>query len=204
MARRPALQFKIVLEDTNPPIWRRIQVSDLYSFWDLHVAIQDAMGWQDCHLHHFITHNPSTGAKEYIGIPEECYGEDGFGDFETLPGWDLKIRDYFKEPNVSMEYEYDFGDGWMHTIEFEGPVEKESKAKYPRCIGGERACPPEDVGGVSGYEHFCIALRDPQDEMHQTYLDWSGGHDPEDFDCNEVRFDNPSIRFDYAFSRRGM
>lgn len=49
MAARKVFQFKITLLGVEPVVWRRIQISDLCSFWDLHVAIQDAMGWLDYH-----------------------------------------------------------------------------------------------------------------------------------------------------------
>ena len=68
-------QFKISLDNISPSVWRRIQVPETYTFWDLHVAIQDSMGWLDYHLHQFETKNPKTGAKEIIGIPEEIYDD---------------------------------------------------------------------------------------------------------------------------------
>lgn len=82
-------QFKITLKDIEPPIWRRIQVPETYSFWDLHVAIQDAMGWKDSHFHEFAFFNPESGLLERIGIPdEECEGE-------VLPAWEKEIAHYF-------------------------------------------------------------------------------------------------------------
>ena len=65
------LQFKISLMDSKPLIWRRIQVLDSYSFYDLHVAIQDAMGWKDYHFHQFIIYkgDKRTTQPTYIGIP---------------------------------------------------------------------------------------------------------------------------------------
>jgi len=78
-------QFKITLKGTKPPIWRRIQVPETYSFWDLHVAIQDAMGWEDYHLHEFTFVLPKTGIKVRIGLPME----DDFGE-TILPDWDQK------------------------------------------------------------------------------------------------------------------
>lgn len=82
-------QFKIALEGISPPIWRRIQVPETYTFWDLHVAIQDAMGWLDYHLHEFEVPVPSTGTKVKIGIPDEEFGR------QILPGWGEKITQYF-------------------------------------------------------------------------------------------------------------
>ena len=68
-------QFKITLNDTKPPIWRRIQVPETYTFWDFHVAIQDAMGWYDCHLHDFEIGKPRTPDEKHFGIPDPD-GED--------------------------------------------------------------------------------------------------------------------------------
>jgi hypothetical protein len=77
-------QFKITLKGTKPPVWRRIQVPETYSFWDLHVAIQDAMGWSDYHLHLFEMVNPSTGIKMEIGIPDEEFEYQGFPRLSKL------------------------------------------------------------------------------------------------------------------------
>jgi len=85
-------QFKITLKRVKPPIWRRIHVPETYTFWDLHVAIQDVMGWLDCHLHHFEILNPSTSMQEEIGIPDE----DMEWDRSILPGWKQKISDFFQ------------------------------------------------------------------------------------------------------------
>lgn len=189
MSRRLAYQFKITLKDIKPSIWRRIQVSDLYSFWDLHVAIQDAMGGLDYHLHQFITNNPKTGEEERIGIPEAVYSHSITpGETETLPGRHLKIRDYFNMENRFMGYEYDFGDGWEHIIEFEGAVAKDEKARYPRC-----------VGGIHGFEIYLEAISNTNHKEHASYLEWRGPYAPKAFDYKKVRFDNPSQRWKKAF-----
>ncbi len=67
----------------------------------------------------------------------------------------------------SFTYEYDFGDGWEHEILFEGCPEKEPGKQYPMCLEGERACPPEDVGGISGFYDFLEALADPKHKDHE-------------------------------------
>jgi len=104
-------QFKITLKGIKPPIWRRIQVPETYTFWDLHVAIQDAMGWIDYHLHEFELENPSTGLTVNIGSPNEDFGE------EVLPDGGQKIADYFSMENRAADYVYDFGDNWEHKIQ---------------------------------------------------------------------------------------
>ena len=90
MNKRPVYQFKITLLDINPLIWRRVQISDQCTFWDLHVAIQDAMGWQDYHLHEF-TLPISASKNKYVGIP----GEKGEDIHPVVPGWDLKVSDHY-------------------------------------------------------------------------------------------------------------
>lgn len=190
-------QFKITLRHIKPPIWRRIQVPETYTFWDLHVAIQDAMGWSDYHLHMFEIVDPSTGMKIEIGIPEEEFGEYR----GTLAGWRQKIADYFSMENPKADYVYDFGDNWEHNIQLEKILPREKDVDYPRCIKGKRACPPEDCGGVWGYEEFLKAIKDPKHEEHEEMLEWIGGEfDSEHFDVNEVVFDDPDERRKIAFS----
>lgn len=199
MAARQVLQFKITLLEVEPVVWRRIQISDLCSFWDLHVVIQDAMGWQDYHLHDFEVNHSIEKGKQHMGIPDE----DGDYDvFNTLPSWDYKVRDYLVI-NDRILYRYDFGDGWKHHIEYEGLHEKQPAVQYPTCLAGERACPPEDVGGVPGYERFLNAIKTPRHPEHQSLLEWVGGKfDPDKFNPQEVRFDNPNKRWKQAFEKR--
>jgi hypothetical protein len=195
-------QFKITLQEIKPPIWRRIQVPANYSFWDLHVAVQDAMGWLDCHLHAFRIHKKPTDEMIEIGIPG-----DEMDDDKILPGWEIPIRDYFREPGESVPYEYDFGDGWNHAILLEGIFLKETSARYPRCIGGERACPPEDCGSVPGYYHLLKVIGNPKHKEYEDFISWLKGHaknyypyDPEKFEPEKVHFDNPRKRWRIAFS----
>jgi len=190
------LQFKIELAEISPKIWRRIQVPVGYSFWDLHVAIQDSMGWLDYHLHGFKVSDPDTGKNFRVGIPGEYYDE--LDDVEA--GWDLKISKYFISSNQKMTYYYDFGDDWIHQITFEGRMEKEENAKYPKCIGGERSCPPEDCGGPDGYYDMLKIISDPAHEDHEEMIEWLGGsYDPEYFRFENIRFDNPRKRWKKAF-----
>ena len=191
-------QFKISLKEIEPAIWRRIVVPATYSFWDLHVGIQDSMGWLDYHLHVFRIANPETGEINEIGIPDDEPFED---DLVYLPGWELPIADYFTQPGGRADYEYDFGDSWEHEIVLEGILLKEPKMKYPKCIGGARACPPEDCGGVHGYEEMLKIVRSPSHEEHKSMMEWLGGrYDPKAFDPKKVRFDNPKKRWRIAFT----
>jgi len=188
-------QFKITLKGTRPPVWRRIQVPETYTLWDLHVAIQDVMEWDDYYLHLFEMIDPSTAMKVEVGIPEEVYGEWG----ETLPGWKEKIVDWFTMENRKTDYTYDFGDNWEHKIELEKILPREKSVKYPICVKGRRACPPEDCGGIWGYEEFLEAMKDPKHEQHKEMMDWIGGKfDPEHFNPEEVHFDDPDKRLKIA------
>ena len=182
----------------KPPIWRRILVPDDYSFWDLHVAIQDAMGWTDCHLHMFRLKVARAG-EVAIGIPDD----EGFEEIE--PGWETKVSDYLSLTNRKARYDYDFGDGGEHAIELEEIRPKKTRERLPACIGGRRACPPEDCGGPWGYtEKFLPAIRQPDHEEHASMVEWYGRpFDPERFDLDEVVFDSPEDRWKVSFQTPG-
>ncbi len=184
----------------DPLVWRRIQVPESYSFWDLHVAIQDAMGWKDYHLHEFILIESKTGRLKRIGIPDE----DMRDERPSVAGWKVPILRYLTDGTDPVRYRYDFGDDWEHTLEFEEVVPNDGGV-YPRCVGGAGACPPEDVGGTHGYAEFLQAIRDVRHPERDAMLQWAGGSfDPNAFDPKAVRFDNPQERWKIAFaSRRG-
>ena len=190
---RKVFQFKIILLGSDPVIWRKIQISDLCTFWSLHAAVTDAMGWLDYHLHEFIAKNPVTTETEHIGYPDD----EGIL-FEEMPepvaGWKLRVRDYL-DANKTMLYNYDFGDGWEHLIEFEGVFDKIPGIKYPVCLAGENACPPEDVGGLHGYVEFLEAIKNKKHPEYKSYLEWVGGKfTPSKFDAKKVKFTNANTR----------
>ena len=187
-------QFKITLIGSDPLIWRRIAVPEDYSFWDLHVAIQDSMGWQDCHLHAF-----KESEKVDIGIPSE---DDTIDDFKkVLPGWKIKIAEYFKTAGEKMMYEYDFGDGWEHEVLFETISTVDKKIKYPKRLDGANACPPEDCGGIYGYYEMLDILKKARSKRYKEITEWLGDtFKPDHFNCKEVEFDNPSNRLKMMLS----
>ena len=192
--------FKVALKDIMPAIWRRIQVPANYSFWDLHVAIQDAMGWLDYHLHAFRMIDPATGAPCTLGIP---FDDDFMEEFPMLTGWEHAIADYFTPDNMAADYEYDFGDGWQHDVVLEAMLPRESGIRYPICVDGRRACPPEDCGGIGGYADFLKIIGDPTHEEHESMVEWVGGSfDPEHFDASAIAFDHPGKRWRLAFAHR--
>lgn len=195
-------QFKITLLAISPVIWRRIQVPESYTFWDLHVAIQDAMGWLDYHLHVFRFDGAEGRRAIDVGIPDEDNPRDAI-----IPGWTAGIADRFIRPGMFATYEYDFGDGWIHKVLLEGILLAEAKAKYPKCLAGERACPPEDCGGVPGYMSLLKILRNRRHPDYAEYTNWLSGQarknrpfDPTRFDPADVRFMNPKKRLGKAVS----
>jgi hypothetical protein len=102
----------------------------------------------------------------------ENFGEMGYRDSTTTLLSDILPRD---GTPLLLVYEYDFGDGWRHGVAFEGRPPAESKGRYPICLEGEGACPPENVGGVFGYADFLEAIADPVHEEHDELLHWAGG-----------------------------
>ncbi len=180
-------RLRIELEDIEPPIWRRILIPAGASFRDLHAAIQTAMGWEDAHLHRFEVLDPNTGQKVFIGRPLE---DDGWED-NVLPGWQYGIADFISPETPQCRYVYDYGDNWTHRIRLEETFPVEPEKTYPVCLDGERACPPEDVGGPAGYEDLLRILQDPNHGRCKEIRERVGDFDPEHFDPSEVVFTSP-------------
>ena len=198
MKHKIALQFSVELFDIEPTIWRRIEVPSSYSFWDLHVAIQDSMGWLDCHLHEFTIKPRHERKRIAIGLHGDYAALDGL---EVTPGWEVPISLYLDRPGDECLYLYDFGDDWRHRVVLEGMHIQKRGVKYPVCVGGERACPPEDCGGVSGYYRLLEILTDAEHEEYEEMVAWLSGHvtkyspyDPARFECDVMTFDNPRKR----------
>jgi hypothetical protein len=168
---RRLFQFKIILRGAEPVIWRRIQVLD-DTLDKLHEHIQVAMGWSNSHLHHFFIEGRRRGDPELLDDDIEPF--DGCDSTKTLISELLQLD---RAP-VSFEYHYDFGDSWVHDVQFEGSPAPQPGGAYPQCLEGERACPPEDVGGVGGYAEYLGAIADPSHERHREMLDWNGPFSP--------------------------
>ena len=168
-------QFKIILKGIKPPIWRRIQVPEDYTFWGLHMAIQNSMGWYDNHLHEFKAYHPKKGYEHSIGTPCD--------EFNCTASWKEKIKNIISVDNPNSLYIYDFGDSWEHVIQLEKILQAENGKEYPVCIGGKRACPLEDCGGFPGYQE----ILNGESEFMDEYKDL----DPEYFNPEEVHFEDP-------------
>jgi len=173
-------QFKITLLGAKSSIWRRIQVKDC-TLDKLHQHIQTAMGWTNSHLHQFDIDGKRYGDPELLN--------DGFEDFECVDSTETNLGEILPQTKkrFAFMHEYDFGDGWEHEVLFEGSPTVDPKAKYPLCLEGERACPPEDCGGVWGYCDFLEAIKNKNHEQHEEMLEWNGGRfDSETFDPKQV------------------
>lgn len=170
----------------------KFQVPETYTFWDLHVAIQDAMGWYDCHLHDFEIGKSRTPDEKHFGI-SDSHGNDFR---EILAGWKYHIKDIFSlDRNTQAKYWYDFGDDWRHTIKLEKILPAISDISYPRCLDGKRTYSPENCGEVSGYYHFLEAISNPKHKDYKDLFEWySGKYDPEYFDPSNIKFDDPAKR----------
>lgn len=170
-------QFKITLLDFEPIIWRRIQIKSC-TLDKLHEHIQTAMGWTNSHLHEFQINGERHGDPELL--------DDGFADEDPfIDSTTIKLGDIVPQSGKRMtfQYEYDFGDGWRHEIVFEGCLKSEKGLRYPVCLEGENACPPEDVGGVGGYAKYTESIADPNHEQHEDMIQWGGKFDPTQFDA---------------------
>lgn len=167
-------QLKVAVADIEPEIWRRVLVPADIGLGRLHAVLQAAMGWTNSHLHQFRLRD-RTFSDPRLDVDGELEFED-----------ERKVTlDRLVGKGQALQYEYDFGDSWEHELMIEKVVEPDSRLHYPLCIGGARACPPEDVGGVGGYLEFLIALRDREHGDHDQMVTWIGGaFDPEGFDLN--------------------
>jgi len=161
----PIYQFKISLDDISPAIWRRFLVSSNIPLSRLHDTIQIVMGWTNSHLHMFEIDG------KVFGDPQD----DEFNEMGILNELDYRLRKIIEHEYMRFQYEYDFGDGWRHTLLLETILPPDPTMHLPVCLQGKRACPPEDVGGIGGYGNFLEALRDPEHEEHEEYLTWIGG-----------------------------
>jgi hypothetical protein len=169
-------RLHVALEDVTPPVWRKLLVPSNITLADLHTAVNEVMGWTNSHLHQFI-------------LRDRRFGDVTMPDSEELELEDerkVRLDDLIGEKQ-SIGYEYDFGDGWRHEVKVEKKLALDARLPYPLCVGGARACPPEDCGGTGGYEHLLEVLKDEQDPEHDDTITWVGGHfDPEGFDINRT------------------
>ncbi len=172
-------QIKVSLRDIRPPIWRRIQVRGNTTLYKIHKILQVVMGWEGYHLHEFEIDGESYGP------PQEEFA-DPFGFSEPLNEKKVKLSEVIHAEKVRFLYTYDFGDNWRHELLVEKILPAEKRQQYAVCLKGKRACPPEDCGGVWGYQDLLEARKHSDDPKCQELLEWAGEFDPEEFDLDEI------------------
>lgn len=179
MASRKATKIyrlKVTIQETSPAVWRRLLVPADVSLAKFHRILQEAFGWTNSHLHCFECW---SGRYGMVGIEEDT---DDLKDERRL-----RLSAALPEKDSCLLYRYDYGDDWEHLVELEDIIGPDPRHHYPLCVGGARACPPEDCGGTSGYEELCRVIKSPKDEEHDSMLTWLGGYfDPAGFDANTV------------------
>lgn len=174
-SKAPIYQLRIQLLDVVPAIWRTILVPGSIKLPKLHGILLRTMGWQGGHLHEFVFKHGR------FGMPDPGYPDEDLLD-ETRFTLSKALG-----PFASFTYLYDFGDGWEHMVTVEDILPHDPLLKSPKCLDGQNACPPEDVGGFPGYGEFLEAIRNPNHEEHQETLEWCGGHfNPTDFNIKNV------------------
>ena len=171
-------QLKVTLNYSDPPIWRRLQVESHITLARLHYILQLVMGWDNDHLHEYrirgTRFREQSSDRNAFGTPTE--DENRF-----------RLEQVISRAGAKFEYEYDFGDCWEHEILVEEILPPEEGVRYPVCLAGARACPPEDCGGIGGYANLLQAINDPKHPEHEDQLEWLGeGFDPEEFDPEKI------------------
>ncbi|MEW6087250.1 MAG: plasmid pRiA4b ORF-3 family protein [bacterium] len=171
-------QLKITLNDSNPPIWRRILIKSDILLPDLHKIIQTVMGWTNSHLHEF-----DINGRIY-GLPEN----DEFEDENRITDYSsVKLDSLITRENEQFIYDYDFGDFWRHTILLEKILPVEKKVYYPKCIDGMGHCPPDDCGGIHRYAEILEIIKNPGNDEYEEMMEWLGDEfDPEYFNLDEI------------------
>ncbi len=197
----PVYEIDLWLCGTEPPIWRTLAVSNDFTLDDLHILIQIAMDWENYHIHQFET---KSGTR-YESEPE-TFAVDSMwktimdGTQESKEESEVALVDLFEDLKETLLYLYDFGDNWDHGLKIIRTHEKRSEFEHLPCLlDGARAAPPEDCGGVWGYENNLEILQnpDPKNEDHEMIIEWMGGvnYDPEAFDPDAI---NRSIQSVFA------
>lgn len=176
------IRVDVKIAGIDPPIFRTLELPQDLNFAQLHEVLQAVFGWSDSHLHQFNLAGLIVGAPEMLS--------DGLAVSPVLEATDITLGHltfpHGPDPVLTIFYEYDFGDSWQHVLTLRRALRKDG-ARYPRCIDGARAGPPEDVGGSSGYTQFFSAWLDPEHEDHLHHRRWAGRtFEPERFDMEKT------------------
>jgi hypothetical protein len=174
--------LRVSIRDSRPPIWRKLSVPGNFTLEDLHVVLQIAFGWDEEHMHSF-----TINSREY-GMAQALEMMTVFDDAELIDEATVRLDDLLTEKQ-KFTYLYEFGDSWLHRISVSKVIPLEEgmeDSPAPRCLGGKLAAPPEDCGGIWGYEELLAILKDPDHERHGETYEWLGDWDTEAFDPEEI------------------
>ncbi len=178
---------RIELDGACQPIWRRLTLSSHMSLDRLHTVLQVAMGWTDSHLHQFIA-GPGPldrAVQPFLNPFDVMEGEVGIDEA------DVRLDQVLGTAGDQLHYEYDYGDGWQHTIQLEEITDWAAGEADAACLAGESACPPEDCGGIGGHAVIVDLLAGRTDTIDPEWAEdlrrWlPPAYDPDAFDADEV------------------
>ncbi len=171
-------QIQIALEGFKPKIWRRILIPSDTLLSDFHYVIQIIMGWHNSHLHQFI-----VDGKNYT---EKMDDDDMWDELGNIDYEGVRLDEVLKSENGLIQYEYDFGDDWMHEILLEKILPFDTAVHLPTCLEGSMNCPVEDSGGVQGYAQYLKIRQNPDHEEYESVMEWLGDDfDPDYFNVEE-------------------
>lgn len=172
-------QFRIQIKGIKkPPVWRQVIVPADFSFYEFHLLIQSVFGWDDSHLFEFSP----RGIGSYPAITTN-YGEDLEFDGETIEAEEMLLSELFEAEKQKIIYTYDFGDNWEHQITLEKILK--NTMPYVDCIAGKGKCPPEDCGGIWGYERMKEVMTNKDDPEYNEFIEWLGLEEGAEWDANE-------------------
>ena len=169
--------LRIELKDSDPPIWRVVEVPTSITLKVLHDIVQVTMGWLDYHLWELV-------------IDGQSYGLPVDEDWGTAPrkvASRTRLRDVLAPGTTRIDYTYDFGDNWQHNLTVSAVRRGEPDTAYPRFIGGERDCPPEDCGGIHGFYEMLEAKADTNHPDHAEITEWLDGYDPDELEVFPIQ-----------------
>jgi hypothetical protein len=172
-------QIKVTLLGSDPPIWRRLLVPASITLAAFHNVLQIAMGWDSSHMHEF------RKGKQFYGMPNP--DERFFNVPRTIDDRKVQLDEVLLRVGSNFLYTYDMGDSWEHAIVLEKRLPVDPNLKYPACLGGELASPPEDCGGIYGFYDLLEASRNPEHPRHGELLEWVGEDwNPDAFSLDDV------------------
>ncbi len=171
----PPMRIRVTLLYTEPPVWRELLVDPAMNLSDFSDMLIPGMGWMGGHMHEIRKGRTSYRPANPFGM------DDDDMDDELKDAGKFSVEAVLEKKGDKCHWTYDFGDSWEHQIKVM-ETNVEWSGAVPCCTGGARACPPEDCGGIPGYENLCVAMKDKKHPERAGLIDWLGGEfDPETF-----------------------